>query len=329
MTGVGSYNSEHRSFNRGFGRGHPRSYQSSQRQPSSQPTRKGDLFIEAGRLAVEYLVSNGLLSSNVLSGKCQNGTLGSSSGECRDHRGSHDRESISNSCVDDRSTGTARQGASSPDGIAGARRTTVDEDPRMSRNYSWETRRLGVSRSYTSDWTRENGREGSFSDRVTVSQGIDAENDKFLKGKSKDADTDDRNSNLKESASKDDRYSELQGEIGKSHYVDADSEMTSSLQNKDEKKLAGPSDVVHTGCKETKDGTRDYDVDIEVSKNELTTQDCEEKDDTSSKNVVDLLTLFPSTKIPTRFRSSLMNKSPKSDPLLISNEKKDLSLIHI
>ncbi|KAL9236244.1 hypothetical protein vseg_010940 [Gypsophila vaccaria] len=67
-SGVGFYNGEPRNFSRGFDRGYPRPYQSSQPPPSPKPPRKGDLFVEAGKLAVEYLVSRGLLSSSVIPG---------------------------------------------------------------------------------------------------------------------------------------------------------------------------------------------------------------------------------------------------------------------
>lgn len=296
MTGVGYYNSEYRSFNRGFGRGHPRSFQSSHREPPTQPTRKGDLFIEAGRLAVDYLVSNGLLSSNVLSGKCQNGTFRNNSGEFRDHRGSVDRETIPNSRVD---------------GVSGTRRTANDEDPSLSRNYSRERRRLGVSRSFSSDWGREDGREGTFSDKVTVSQGMDIEDGKFLKGKSKDSDTDVCNSISRVSPPKDDRHSEFQGEMGKSAHVNLDSAMTSVLQNKDGKELSERSNLANTGREETRDDTEKRD------------QDSEGKNDALSKDDVDLIKLCSSAKIPTKVRSSMTNKSPKSDSLLISEERND------
>ncbi|KAE8681215.1 hypothetical protein F3Y22_tig00111338pilonHSYRG00324 [Hibiscus syriacus] len=77
--GHGFYNSEYRSFKRGFGSGqsHRKSFQS--HPPSS---REGtDIFMEAGRLAAEYLVSQGLLPPSVLPAKWQSGRLKKQTGE--------------------------------------------------------------------------------------------------------------------------------------------------------------------------------------------------------------------------------------------------------
>ncbi|KAK8573480.1 hypothetical protein V6N13_100274 [Hibiscus sabdariffa] len=61
------YNSTYCSFKRGFGHGqsHSKPFQS-----HPPPPRQGtDIFIEAGRLAAEYLVSQGLLLPTVMPAK--------------------------------------------------------------------------------------------------------------------------------------------------------------------------------------------------------------------------------------------------------------------
>lgn len=164
MGGVGLHNSEYRRFNRSFGRGNPKPFQPSQRQRSPQQTRKGDLFVEAGRLAVEYLVSHGLLSSNVLSSKPQNGVMRNNSGEFQNHRSSQDRE------------------------ISSSRKSPNDQDLSMSRDsYSRERRRFGFSRSYSSEFNHENEKEGSLSDKATASGGMEAYDEKLPKDTSKDS----------------------------------------------------------------------------------------------------------------------------------------------
>ncbi|GFZ17422.1 hypothetical protein Acr_26g0006920 [Actinidia rufa] len=70
IRGRGMYNSEYRGYNCGFGCGQPKSFQA-----PPPPPRRTDIFMEAGLLAAEYLVSKGLLPPNVLSGRWQNGSL--------------------------------------------------------------------------------------------------------------------------------------------------------------------------------------------------------------------------------------------------------------
>ncbi|KAG9447855.1 hypothetical protein H6P81_013983 [Aristolochia fimbriata] len=65
------YNSNHRRFNRGSGRVPPKPYA----PPQSHPPCRGDIFMEAGRLAAEYLISQGFLPPNSALNKRQNGTV--------------------------------------------------------------------------------------------------------------------------------------------------------------------------------------------------------------------------------------------------------------
>ncbi|CAN4097113.1 unnamed protein product [Withania somnifera] len=70
VRGRGLHNSEYKNYNRGgFGRGQPKKF------GFQQPSHGNDIFMEAGRLAAEYLVSKGLLPPNALSGKLPNGSL--------------------------------------------------------------------------------------------------------------------------------------------------------------------------------------------------------------------------------------------------------------
>ncbi|XP_021759071.1 uncharacterized protein At4g26450-like isoform X1 [Chenopodium quinoa] len=271
MTGSGFYNSEPRNFNRGFGRGAPRSFQPSPRHPSPQPTRKGDLFIEAGKLAVDYLVSRGLLSSNVVSGKCQNGSLKNNLVELQDLRNSLDRDS--------------------------SRRSSTDLDLTMSRNNSRERRRLGPFRSYSSDWSRENEKEGSLSDEAVPSRTMEVDNDTFHKDTTNDTDVV-QNSHSVEPAPKDDRQSELEDEIAKGCSLgDLESTVNSLVQNKDDNEVVKSSDAVNDVFEETKPGTENYDEKDTVVDN-MVIQQGEEKISASP----------------------LMGSNPDSDPLLFSKE---------
>ncbi|KNA20669.1 hypothetical protein SOVF_050310 isoform B [Spinacia oleracea] len=275
MTGIGFYNSEPRNFNRGFGRGIPKPFQPSQRHPSPQPSRKGDLFIEAGKLAVEYLVSRGLLSSNVLPGKYQNGSLRNNSGEPHDLRSSLDRDSN--------------------------RRSSLDLDITMSRSYSREKRRLGPSRSFSSDWSRENEKEGSLTEEAIPARTMEVDNDTFHKDTTKDADTFVQNSHPVEPAAKDDSHTELEDDIAKGCSLgDLDSAMTSLVKNEDDKEVMKVSDSVNTMFEESKTSNENHDMEKDTAVDNLAIQLGEEK----------------STASP------LINNHPDSNPTLISNEIK-------
>lgn len=264
MTGVGFYTSEPRNFNRGFGRGTPKQFQPSQTpsHPSPPPPRKGDLFVEAGRLAVEYLVSRGLLSSNVLSGKYQNGILRNNAGEPQDLRSLQDRDS--------------------------SRRSSIDQDVTLSRSYSRERRRLGPSRSIGSDWSRENEKEGSFTEEAIPSRAMDIDNDTLNKDTSKDTDTSFQNSHPAEPANEVMKPSD-----------DLDLKMTSLVQNKDDNEIVEASDVVNAVREETKNGSDNHDKDKDTAMNNLAIQQDEEKSSASTL---------------------INSNNPTTDSLLISKE---------
>ncbi|XP_068638809.1 uncharacterized protein At4g26450-like [Aristolochia californica] len=152
MRGHGMYTSDYRSFNRGYGRGTPKAYPP---PPTPQPPRKGDIFMEAGRLAAEYLVSQGLLSPNSLPNKLQNGHF-------QDYRG-QDRESLPQS--DGRASVLSRLGNAVPD-MGPSRKRFIDEFSSTGvRGHGRGRRRSGSFKSYGSDWSRENGKNESWPDK--------------------------------------------------------------------------------------------------------------------------------------------------------------------
>nr|VDD49778.1 unnamed protein product [Brassica oleracea] len=86
IRGRGFYGSDHhhhhRGFNRGYGRGRGRSKSFQNQLPPPPPVQRrscggggGDVFMEAGRLAAEYLVTQGVLPETVLSSKGQDGNF--------------------------------------------------------------------------------------------------------------------------------------------------------------------------------------------------------------------------------------------------------------
>lgn len=174
--GHGFYNSEYRSFNRSYGRSHgqPKTFHPPPplQPPIAAPLRKSDVFIEAGRLAAEYLVSRGILPPGRLTGKWQNGIFKESS-EFRSHEG--DAGYNIQFPVDGRASAPSRLQDSGIDIGPGRRRYSDDYGSSGFRNYTKGKRRGGSSRGYNSEWGREYGRSGPWSDRRKGSPGLDAE----------------------------------------------------------------------------------------------------------------------------------------------------------
>lgn len=115
----GSHNPEYRSFNREFVRSQSKLYQ------SPQFPRRADIFMEAGRLAAEYLVSKGMLPPAVLTTRWQ------SSGEFK----AQERDNLKLPS-EGRMSALARLGSTS---VADVRKRSPDG---RSRNHSRERRRV-------------------------------------------------------------------------------------------------------------------------------------------------------------------------------------------
>ncbi|XP_057529358.1 uncharacterized protein At4g26450-like isoform X1 [Amaranthus tricolor] len=248
MTGIGFYNSEPQNNYRSFGRGAPKPSPQWRHHSSPQMPRKGDLFMEAGKLAVEYLVSRGLLSSNVLPGKYQNGSLRNNVDESYDLRSSQDKDSSS--------------------------RSSVELDL---RNYSRERRRLRPSRSFSSDWIRENEKEGSLTENVPPSRAaVAVENDTLNKDAIKSTDTNVQNSHPDEILAKDDKYSESEDGIGNGCSLgDSKSKVTTSAENNNDKQIA--LDAGNTVFEVLKNDTDNHDKEKDTTMDTLSIQQVEEK----------------------------------------------------
>lgn len=159
--GNGKYNWEYRNFNRGFGRGPPKPY-----PPPPKPPCKGDIFMEAGRLAAEYLVSQGLLSPNLLPGEWQSGYL--KVHQMRDFPEFRE-QARKNPMLSSRGMKSSFDQVRNvfPQGVS-ARRKFSDEFSSMGhRNQMRGKRRMGPFRGLgSSDWGRENGRKRYCSEKT-------------------------------------------------------------------------------------------------------------------------------------------------------------------
>uniref|UniRef100_A0A803Q7A5 Uncharacterized protein n=1 Tax=Cannabis sativa TaxID=3483 RepID=A0A803Q7A5_CANSA len=135
----------HRSFNRPLLRPNSNSF-----QPPQPPPRKPDIFVDAGRLAAEYLVSQGILPPNVLSlpSKWSNGSF---------KRISRLPEPESfNLGQEGRTSALARLGNAVTDSVAvGSSRRRFVGDEFGFRNGSRGRRRPPYRGGYGSDWVEE------------------------------------------------------------------------------------------------------------------------------------------------------------------------------
>ncbi|CAL1404769.1 unnamed protein product [Linum trigynum] len=301
--GHGFYNSEYRTFrNRGFvrgGHGHaPGHQQRSFQQPPHLPARKGDILMEAGRLAAEYLVSKGMLPQNALAGKWQNGSLKKVTRDYLQQEPPPVQEG--------RVSVHSRLGTGSSDAGSSDRRYA---DEFGSRNQSKGRRRGDYPRSYSSEWVRDSGRSSSGSERnrespegegqYEVQQGSKGTDDRLR--------VSDRNNGLgpeKEEAADGDESGFEKYNCPPDNSVSKASSPGAEREEVDTEVLKGPKDSV-----DLTPGNEE----IEDFNNDESGKQTVPEDDISSKNGSDLLAFCNLVKIPTKIRSALTSKVSKVD----------------
>ncbi|XP_062168823.1 uncharacterized protein At4g26450 isoform X2 [Alnus glutinosa] len=325
IRGHGFYgSSEFRNLSRGFGRGqgHPKSFQPPQPPP---PPRKGDIFMEAGRLAAEYLVSQGLLPPSALSVKWQNGSLKKQLGEFQEFR-PQEGDPL-HLPPEGRPSALARLGNAASDTGSGSGRRRFADD------FNSKGRRRGTPfRSYGSDYGRDYRRSGSWSDRPRSSADVEVD-DNASSGHyheeeqqfGKDVTDGMQMSSPSELASKSEDAGDSESELDKYQFQDDDmvSKASSSSAGKDlhhetNGELTRISDDFknsNAGIGEVKDGNISDETDKQSAKQHLTIQDSVLEGNPSDKNSTDLLTFCKFAKVPTRTRSSLAHRGPKADPV--------------
>lgn len=316
--GRGFYNSEYRGFNRGFGRGQgqPKSF-----QPPPPTPRKGEIFMEAGRLAAEYLVSQGLLPSSVLSGKWQNGNFRSQDGDGMQLPS------------EGRTSALTRLGNSGSDVESGRRRYPDDYNSMGLGNYL-KGRRRGSFRSYGSDWGREYGRTGSWSERNKISPDMEGDDDSYSGHQEeqrlgKDVDNGLQKSGTGGFAPKSEEAGSIEAESDKYNILDEMGLRVSSSSNRKDllkatdgefsKKTVDSTNMnVETG--ELKDVSCKDETEKQDDREASSIKHCVEEGDALSKNNNDLLALCKFAKVPTKTRSSLSYKGLKAES--VSNDIK-------
>ncbi|KAJ4840775.1 hypothetical protein Tsubulata_021344 [Turnera subulata] len=314
--GHGFYNSEYRSFNnRGFGRG--RGQFKSYQPPPQPPPRKGDIWMEAGRLAAEYLVSKGMLSQSALSGKWQNASFKKQGEDYPDFR---QQEELTQ---EGRAPVHSRVGGGSSDSGFGRRRYN-DDFP--SRNYV-KGRRRGehYPRHSGSEWGREYGRGASVSDRTRVSPDMEGENDITSGHYEEPQIGDDFGDAMQKSGSSEvglerEEAAEMGSVQQKYNYMDEKGSRATSFSDEKDESNEQPSNVADDfqdiGTEDEVKGSSDsYETEQQINPARLSMQHSAVENDHPGNNGSDLLALCKFAKVPTRIRSALTSRVPKSDQI--------------
>ncbi|XP_004296113.1 PREDICTED: uncharacterized protein At4g26450 isoform X2 [Fragaria vesca subsp. vesca] len=282
-------------YNRGFGRS--KSFQPPPPPPPlTAPPRKGDVFMDAGRMAAEYLVAQGLLPPSVLSGKWQKK-------QQVEFEGDQMRE-------DGRTSALSRLGNVSDGGYRRGRFGVDEFSSTNARNKGRRRNRGGYGSDTRPDWGREYGRSGSFSDRH--SRAASSEDD---------------------SASGRHEEQKVGRDVGNAWQQNArESEDAVDSETKSEKEdmssKPSSSGAWRDGANGS-DGVAEVNVEPRKLKDvEMKDKDCATNDETEKQNAVedlpvqvkaegegtDLLKLCKFAKVPTRIRSALTSRSLKVDP---------------
>ncbi|KAJ8754929.1 hypothetical protein K2173_015441 [Erythroxylum novogranatense] len=311
--GHGFYSSENRSFNnRSFGRGQGQSKYF--QQPPQPPVHRGDILMEAGRLAAEYLVSKGLLPPSAISGKWQNGSFKKHVGDYQDFRQQEDpTQGV-------RTSAHARLGTTASEVGSAKRRYSDDLN---SRNHIKGRRRGDYYRSYSSEWGREYGKSGSWSDRSRVSPDMDGED--IVSGHYEEQQVGKASADaVKKSGQNRAPEAEEPAKRGlgleKYNYpVELDSHATSSSKSKDEmdaESSKASEDLENMNLENGEMNGNDYTYENERQNlPDLPIQHSSVDINPSVKNDLDLLAFCKFINVPTKTRSALTFRASKVDQI--------------
>lgn len=267
--GVAAGGPGYRNYNRsGFGRGQP------------PPPRRIDIFLEAGKLATEYLVSKGLLPPNSVNAKWQNSNLKTQIG--------------GGDGVSDAVSGTSRRRLS--DDYSGA---TGSRDGIRAR------RTTGSFKNPSFEYNHEINRSSSWSEKV--------------KGSSdKQGDGDSYSGSMEEQRSGKDATSEDQKSV--SGDLESKNQNTGNIETTiDNQQNQSPDDNSSIKTPSSDQVNVDDSKNPNLSTEEVITDDSNQdsekpvvkEENHNNNSSSDLLTLIRFNKIPTRTRSSI--KASKSD----------------
>ncbi|XP_023736856.1 uncharacterized protein At4g26450 isoform X1 [Lactuca sativa] len=277
--GVAAGGPGYRNYNRsGFGRGQP------------PPPRRIDIFLEAGKLATEYLVSKGLLPPNSLNAKWQNSNLKNQIG-----------------------------GA---DGVSDAVSGTTTSRRRLSDDYSGATgsrdgirarKTTGSFKNPAFEYNHEINRSSSWSEKVKGSSDKQGEGDSFSgsmeeQRSGKDGTSEDQKSVSGDLESKNHNTANIETTIENQQNQSPDDNPSIKTPNSDQVNVDDSKNPnMSTEEVITDDSNQDSEKPIVKEENNNNTAN------NNNSSTSDLLTLIRFNKVPTRTRSSI--KGSKSDPV--------------
>ncbi|VFQ58717.1 unnamed protein product [Cuscuta campestris] len=317
------YSSEYRNYNRdGFGHVQPKHFP--MRDPSP---RRSDVFMEAGRMAAEYLVSKGLLPQSVLLGKGQNGNLRNYNPGFRTQEGG-DMQPLPVGPVASRPSALSRLGNHVPDIVPGRKRYSDDYGAAGPNKGQFRGRRRnGYFKD--SDWNRDTGRSGSYSkksrasspetDDCRVDSSVHQDEKKFAKEGS--AKTIPETGSDANAACDSELALEKHNSVGDKASKESSTSSGKDLPPKDEAEDVQMSANMETSTSEVGESKRGDDNGGTDSHVELRV----EEGTPTSKKGTDLLSLCGFENVPRRTRSSLTVRRSKviCDAAVTVEEEKD------
>lgn len=313
MRGNRVYNSEYRSYNRGgYGSGGP----SKQFQPPPlPPPREPDVFMEAGRMAAEYLISKGVLPPNAISGKWQNDSLKDNFQGFR----AHEAENIQMS-ADNHASVHSRVGNAALDVGPGRRRYSDELNSMGSRNSIRGRKRSGSFKISGAEMNRELGRSVSWAGKIR-SPSMEADNDTSA---GKDGSSGVQNSSPGETTQEVVSGTDTDSGLEKCNLVEDANGKDSSMSiekclSPDAGEPIKTSDDANDEYEVVKEGRIEKDLQQKHDENKVITSSGME-DGLVSEDHVDLVKHCKFVNVPTKARSSLTTKVSKNDGAPINED---------
>ncbi|KAL0739014.1 hypothetical protein Bca4012_015224 [Brassica carinata] len=304
----------HRGFNRGYGRGRGRSKSFQNQLPPPLPpppavqqrsrsggggSGGGDVFMDAGRLAAEYLVSQGVLPQTVLSSKWQQGSSRLQEAA---------RGDVLAPAADKRRYVDGYNSAGSRNSLQGRRSNRYDSD--FGRSGSWSERSKGYEAETGDDSVVSGHREEQPLAEDIASSVQRSASGEFMRKREGAGDSEsvlDKYS-LQDEAQSKTGSSSAGKEVLQDCEISKVSEGSCSLS-------AGSGEMIgRTGGGENESQTAIEDASIHQHEEEdapIHQQHCADADESFTKSGTDLATLCKFEKVPTRMRSSLTAKNTK------------------
>ncbi|XP_051128534.1 uncharacterized protein At4g26450-like [Andrographis paniculata] len=168
VRGPRMYGAENRAYGRdGYGRaGRPKHL---------QPPQEVDVFKEAGKLAAEYLVSRGVLPPSALSGKWPSEALKNQEGNFQEFR--QQQADRIQSPANGRASVHSRLGNAAIEVGLGRRKYSDEYSLLDSRNSGRVRRRAGLFKNYMTETNKESGRSESWAEKSRASPGKEVDSD--------------------------------------------------------------------------------------------------------------------------------------------------------